>query len=245
MQVKSTLAPSLKPLEWRRSTWNPKQISSKSLLWRQMAEISLYRCPANIKLPHCLLQSVNPSRLPATELRILCVWCGCYWINMIIKSYSRSNETAWCREKYHFVLFCLFSPECKTVVVKVLSNWYVMHRVGQNICKCTETKTSKNIPCCCYAVALFHFHLSSRVIKETDEKNCTLNHLCKPRLWSPAAVHALLCVWNSFPGWKRRVSQDKQERFYASMFPNWAWVCETNNNNNKMLFPSFKVLSIK
>lgn len=107
-----------------------------------------------------------------------------------------------------------------------------MHRVGQNICKCTETKTSKNIPCCCYAVALFHFHLSSRVIKETDEKNCTLNHLCKLRLWSRAAVHALLCVWNSFPGWKRRVSQDKQEHFSASMFPNWASVCETNNNNN-------------
>lgn len=94
----------------------------------------------------------------------------------------------------NIILFCLFSPECKTVVVKVLSNWYVMHRVGQNICKCTETKTSKNIPCCCYAVALFHFHLSSRVIKETDEKNCTLNHLCKPRLWSRAAVHALLCM---------------------------------------------------
>lgn len=94
----------------------------------------------------------------------------------------------------NIVLFCLFSPECKTVVVKVLSNWYVMHRVGQNICKCTETKTSKNIPCCCYAVALFHFHLSSRVIKETDEKNCTLNHLCKPRLWSRAAVRALLCM---------------------------------------------------
>lgn len=121
-----------------------------------------------------------------------------------------------------------------------------MHRVGQNICKCTETKTSKNILCCYYAVALFHFHLSSRVIKETDEKNCTLNHLCKPRLWSRAAVHALLCMRCCVC---ETASQDgngdfhrtSKSVFLPACFPNWASVCETNNNNNnnKMLFPSF------